>query len=125
MQYLHTQDIIYRDLKPHNILVWKFPHAKEQWKCSALVHIKVADYGISSVITSQGIRGMEGSEPYQSPEVILFGGKKSYSFQVDVYSFGMCIYYLVAQQNPFKDAHVVIALREGRRPKIPFKVGQK
>lgn len=122
MEYLHSLAIIYRDLKPQNILVWKFPQVKATWSADATVHIKVADYGISSEISPQGIRGLEGSEPYQSPEILIFGGKRAYSFHVDVYAFGMCIYFLVTEQQPFTDGHVSVALREGRRPKIPSKV---
>lgn len=123
MEYLHSLNIIYRDLKPQNILVWKFPDAKSS-SANNVVHVKVADYGISSVINPhQGcIRGLEGTPPYQPPEILNFGGKKAYSIQVDVYAFGMCIYFLVAQQHPFIESHVSVALKEGRRPEIPNKV---
>lgn len=122
MEHLHSLNIIYRDLKPQNILVWKFPHLKAQWNADAKVHVKIADYGISSMIGHKSITGNTGTEVYKAPEIILFGGRKAYSFQVDVYSFGMCMYFLVSEQHPFSDCHVSVALSEGRRPGIPKKV---
>ena len=123
MEYLHSSNIIYRDLKPQNILVWKFPNAKSSSTNSSVL-VKVADYGIAEVINPhQGkIRGLDGTEPYQSPEILIYGGRRAYSFHVDVYAFGMCMYFLVAQEHPFAQSHVSVALKEGRRPNIPFKV---
>ena len=121
MEYLHSSSIIYRDLKPQNILVWKFPTAKGPKNAS--IHVKLADYGISSSIGHQSITGIIGTEAYMSPEVVIHGGSKAYSFEVDVYAFGMCIYYLVAQEHPFSTAqHISLALSESRRPWILDKV---
>ena len=119
LDYLHSRQFIYRDLKPENILVWKFPSPGNQWFPGSPVHVKVADYGISKQITPQGIRGMEGTRPYLPPEVILHGGREAYSTKLDVYGFGMFIYYLVSYRAPFDSGRPITALlEEGKRPEL-------
>ena len=81
MEYLHYHKIIYRDIKPGNVLVWEFPepHSPGQ-QCD--IKIKLADYGTSKQVVPWGIRGMIGTPPYLPPEVILYGGKQVYTFKV-------------------------------------------
>ena len=105
------------------MLVWKFPHPEAQGLPGTAIYVKVADYGISKQITPQGIRGMEGTRPYLPPEVILHGGREMYSTKLDVYAFGMFIYYLVSFRTPFDSGRPITALmEEGRRPELLPKV---
>ena len=60
--YLHDCDIIYRDLKGDNVLVWSLDE-------STLVNVKLSDYGISCFATPQGVAGEEGTPGYQAPEI--------------------------------------------------------
>ena len=53
MAYLHSKNILFRDLKPGNILVWQYPLPSEQWNSDSSVHLKLADYGISKQISPQ------------------------------------------------------------------------
>ncbi len=123
LNYLHSKQFIYRDLKPENVLVWKFPHPETQGLPGAAIYVKVADYGISKQITPQGIRGMEGTRPYLPPEVILHGGREAYSNKLDIYAFGMFIYYLVSFRTPFDSGRPITALLEERkRPELLPKV---
>ena len=103
--------------------MWKFPRPENRWSTDSPIYVKVADYGISKQITPQGIRGMEGTRPYLPPEVILHGGREAYSTKLDVYAFGMFIYYLVSFRTPFDTGRPITALlEEGKRPELLPKV---
>ena len=62
MAYLHECEIIYRDLKSDNILVWSLNE-------DDLMNIKISDYGISAFATPQGVLGEGGTPGFQAPEV--------------------------------------------------------
>lgn len=66
---------------------------------------------------------MEGTRPYLPPEVILHGGQEAYSNKLDVYAFGMFMYYLVSFRTPFDSGRPITALLEERkRPELLAKV---
>ena len=118
---------MYRDLKPENILVWKYPEPDTQWDQDTAIWVKVADYGISKQVSPQGLRGVEGTRPYLPPEVILHGGREAYSTKIDVYAFGMFMYYLITFMSPFEadgtaGRPITALLEEGKRPELPAKV---
>ena len=125
MEYIHHKKIIYRDLKPGNILVWEFPDHKTQWNDDASVSIKLADYGISKYCTPEGVRGSEGTPAYLPPEVVLHRGNASFSTELDVYSFGMLLYYLFTFMGPFETERgrpVSALLEEQKRPEMAIGV---
>ena len=124
LDYLHSRNFVYRDLKPGNVLVFKYPEPDTQWDYDSSIWLKVADYGISMQVSPQGLLGVEGTHPYLPPEVILHCGREAYSTKIDVYAFGMFIYYLVTFQSPFEKENGPITniLQKGGRPEIQAKV---
>lgn len=125
MAYLHSKNILFRDLKPGNVLVWDFPLPQEQWNPDAIVLVKLADYGISKQISPQGIHSKIGTPQFLPPEVLLHSEHEAASLKVDVYSFGMVMYFLFSFTNPFGSSMLVGSqLRQNKRPELHTKVNQ-
>ncbi|KAK8895314.1 hypothetical protein M9Y10_023760 [Tritrichomonas musculus] len=99
MRYVHAAGLIHRDLKPANILLDKDKHAK------------VCDFGLCTLIeleTETATRTqLAGSQFFMSPE--LLQGRKDYNEKVDVYAFGVVVYFIASggQYPDFNFADVV------------------
>ena len=81
MKYVHHQKIIHRDLKPSNILIDE--HGT----------VKICDFGISKIMSGQEQQTMTasvGTMLYMAPEIM---DNNNYDEKVDVYSFGILLYF--------------------------------
>lgn len=85
VEYLHERKFIFRDIKPENIMVL----------CNG--YIKLIDFGTAKAITDKTAT-IIGTPHYMAPEVILGDG---YSFQVDFWSIGICMYEFMCGAVPF------------------------
>lgn len=118
MLYLHTckPPIIHRDLKPGNLLIDN----------SGV--LKVADFGLSKVRPdphklekdSFMMTGETGSYRFMAPEVFRH---QHYTETVDIYSYGMILFYLLDGKPPWPYDNGLVAVRkaadEGERPTLP------
>ena len=89
VQYLHERKFIYRDIKPENIMV------------VGKGFIKLIDFGTAKEITDR-TKTIIGTPHYMAPEVILGEG---YTFKVDFWSIGICMYEFMCGGVPFGENH--------------------
>lgn len=79
LEYLHSRNIVYRDIKPENILL------------TSNGYIKMADFGLSKDLTSTNdtTKTFCGTPEFMSPEILR---GEEYGLSVDMWSFGVLMY---------------------------------
>ncbi|XP_031248687.1 serine/threonine/tyrosine-protein kinase HT1 [Pistacia vera] len=109
MEYIHSQGVIHRDLKPENVLI------NEEF------HLKIADFGIACEEQyCDAWADDPGTYRWMAPEMIKH---KPHGRKVDVYSFGLILWELVAGTIPYEDMNPIQAafavVNKNLRPVIP------
>ncbi|KAJ8005523.1 hypothetical protein DPEC_G00118840 [Dallia pectoralis] len=86
-EYLHHNRVIYRDLKPENLML------------DTDGYIKLVDFGFAKKIqVGQRTWTFCGTPEYVAPEIIL---NKGHNFSVDFWSLGILVYELLTGSPPF------------------------
>ena len=99
VKYLHRYGIVHRDLKPDNIMITQQ---------NDFGVIKIMDFGLSKIVSTQEkmVDGY-GTLSYVAPEVLL---RTPYNKEVDIWSMGVILYYMLCGHLPFKgNKEVIIA----------------
>eukprot|EP00522_Entomoneis_paludosa_P015254 CAMPEP_0172459820 /NCGR_PEP_ID=MMETSP1065-20121228/34298_1 /TAXON_ID=265537 /ORGANISM="Amphiprora paludosa, Strain CCMP125" /LENGTH=834 /DNA_ID=CAMNT_0013214661 /DNA_START=245 /DNA_END=2749 /DNA_ORIENTATION=+ len=82
---LHRRDIVYRDLKPENVLIDRFGYCV------------LVDLGFAKVVTDKTFT-LCGTPEYLAPEIIL---SKGHDKGADYWAFGVLIYEMLVGYSPF------------------------
>lgn len=101
LRYLHTQQppIIYRDMKPSNIMLQ--PDGS----------LKLIDFGIAREYkeASSGDTTYIGTKGYAAPEQF---GRAQTDARTDIYALGVTMYHLVTGKSPYEPPYQFVPVRE-------------
>lgn len=115
LAYAHAQDIVHRDVKPHNLLR------------DASGAIKVTDLGLARLnhgaegaaagadVTMAG--GVIGTADYMPPEQAV--DSTTIDHRADIYSLGCTLHYLLTGRPPYSGATIMTILLKHRDGEIP------
>lgn len=87
LEFIHSKEIVYRDLKPENLVI------------NSDGHLKLADFGLSKDISESKLTNTFcGTSEYMAPEMLF---KKFYDYSVDWWAFGILVYEMIFDATPF------------------------
>eukprot|EP00727_Mastigamoeba_balamuthi_P007139 m51a1_g3045 putative tkl protein kinase (970) ;mRNA; r:940001-943886 len=109
MAYLHSLEMVHRDLKSANVLV------------TLDDRIKIADFGLSRAVSRLSMTPGVGTPKWEAPECFMLG---QYTTAADVYSFAIVVWEMITAKEPYEDIHDLFALKTAvvdkkKRPEIP------
>lgn len=96
IHHLHQHNILYRDIKPENVMI------------DADGHVALVDFGLAKLHVSEykGAKTMAGSPQYTAPELLLPKAKRSYGKAADWWSLGILLYEMSVGKSPFYDNNI-------------------
>lgn len=87
-EHLHSKNVVYRDLKPENLLI------------DQEGYLKLTDFGFAKIVENRTYT-LCGTPEYIAPEIIL---NKGHGKGVDWWTTGILLYEMLAGIDPFNDS---------------------
>ncbi|XP_032909729.1 interferon-induced, double-stranded RNA-activated protein kinase isoform X2 [Catharus ustulatus] len=100
VEYIHSKDLIHRDLKPQNIFI------------SRDDKIKIGDFGLVTSVAFETLTEDRGTKSYMAPEQ---SGDR-YGKEVDIYALGLIWFEILSAITGHEKSRVWPSVREGELP---------
>ncbi|KAL1923623.1 uncharacterized protein VTP21DRAFT_8603 [Calcarisporiella thermophila] len=107
IEYLHSMDVLYRDLKPENLLLDRNGH------------LRITDFGFAKHSPDNVTYTLCGTPEYLAPEIIT---TKGYGKAADFYALGVLIFEMLAGHPPYHDPDPMRLYEKivaAKRPRFP------
>lgn len=93
--YMHSKNVIHRDMKPENLLLAHKPRSSHD------IEVKIIDFGLSKILSDGPVTSsFLGTRGYLAPEMIQ---RRDYSKSVDSWALGVIVFVLLCGCLPFDD----------------------
>ncbi|KAG1691855.1 G protein-coupled receptor kinase 1 [Nymphon striatum] len=116
LEHMHCRSVVYRDLKPANILLDEHGH------------VRISDLGLACDFSKKKPHASVGTHGYMAPEVLSKG--TAYDSSADWFSLGCMLYKLLKGHSPFrqhktKDKHEIDRMTLTMNVELPESFSQE
>mmetsp|Transcript_39907 Transcript_39907/g.78153 ORF Transcript_39907/g.78153 Transcript_39907/m.78153 type:complete len:564 (+) Transcript_39907:113-1804(+) len=115
LHYLHNIGITHRDLKPENLLYVTSDPTSPQYNV-----IKIVDFGLAKLQNDKSSLQTVCGTPYFIAPEILEEKHATYGAEVDVWSLGVILYFMLCGFHPFDDAKYPVMFHNIKKGRYTF-----
>lgn len=115
LAYAHSQGIIHRDIKPHNLLLDN--HGAVKVTDLGLARLSHGAEGTASGSELTMVGGVMGTVDYMPPEQAV--DSTTIDHRADIYSLGCTLHYLLTGKPPYSGSTIMAILLKHRDAEIP------